>query len=359
MEIDFQSLSLTHVKHILRTNLQDKLTFYKDVLCDPTSRRFCSFIDDDYLKKRNYLDVHIIGVTASFPVLSSELNYAKILRLITPPLPSNPIVSKCNQYYQNLPNIQPLQINDIDTKLLNIIITDFPSIANEHCEISKVYPLQIPCPNRLKFIHQTGKYSINYLCSENMDEVEGKLHPEERIPIDRNIYLYVKITETPMDKIDFDDEKIKELNYYFMAYWVRFDIIPFINKNNRLFYLLTMILIRINVHHYNFIGLADTYSKSSCIDLNNNYDRYNSIEASKFQKDSFLYRHEKAFFNSIKPRKLEFYEQKYNLGTFLTNNWKIFLKKTQCEYSRIWIPITWKGDGGATCSNVFSGFFFS
>ena len=345
-----ENLSLSNVKNILRAVSKDKLSFYKEVLCDPTSRRFCSFIDDDYLKKRNYLDVHVLGTTGSFPVLSSSLNYVKAIN----PLSSEKNKSICQELYQKLPTIHPLDINQTEDMLLKFQGL-FQKIANQECEISKIFPFEIPCPNRLKFIKQIDNYGLDYLCGEKFEDVEKNLTKEEIIPIQRDFFLNVRITQTPLDKINYNSEEIKALNYHFMAYWVRFPIRTFANRQNKVFYFLATVFIRINVHHYNFIGLADTYSQATCIDLNKNYDRYISGNKSRFERDSFIYRHEQAFFNSVKPRKLEFYQEKYNLGSVGIHNWKIFLKKTQCEFARFWIPITWRGDGASSCNNIFAG----
>lgn len=354
IEIELQRLSLVHVKHILRENKADSLNFYKDILCDPTSRRFCSFIDDDYLKKRSYLDVHIVGLTAGFPVFSSAFNY---VLLFNPLLPGNP-QKFCQAIYEGLNKIVPAEIKDVaDTlkKVQNV----FHDVADAECEISKIFHLQIPCPDRLKFIYQTNKdFNIDYICSEKMEEIETNITREQRIPIERDIYLYARITQTHLDKLNYNLEKIKELNYYFMAYWIKFPFSSYTNKQNKRFYFVSALLIRINYHHFNFIGIADTYSHPSCIDLNNNYDRYRPLNKSRFSRDSFFFRHEQAFFNAIGPKKLEFYQQKYNLGSVDNQNWKIFLKKTQCHFSRFWIPISWQGDGANSCHSIFSGFFF-
>lgn len=353
MLIDLEDLSLSHIKHILRTVQQDKLSFYKEILCDPTSRRFCSFIDDDYLKKRNYLDVHIIGLTASFPAFSSSFNYVKDLNIVATSLTQ----TNCQNFYKILPSINPLQITDTE-ELISKLQSLYKKIADAECEISKIFPLQIPCPNRLKFIHQINDYGLDYICGENLEDLKKNLTKEETIPIKRDFYIYAKITQNPLDKLDFDLDKIKELNFYFMAYWIRFPIQKILNKNKKVFYFVVSVYIRINAHHFNFIGLPDSYSQASCIDLNANYDRYVSPKGSSFGRDTFLFKHEQAFFNAIKPKKLELFQEKYNLGSVETNYWKIFLKKTQCEFARIWIPILWKGDGASACNNVFSGFLF-
>jgi len=347
-------MSLKDVKTILRMMPKDKLSFYRDILCDPTSRRFCSFIDDDYLKKRNYLDVHILGITAGFPALSSSLNYVKAIN----PLSSETNRTICQELYKKLPTLHPLDIKENEDMILKFQGL-FQKIANQECEISKIFPLEIPCPNRLKFIKQVDSYGLDYICGENFDDVEKNLTKEEKIPILRDLFVNVRITQTPLDKMNYNSEEMKALNYHFMAYWIRFPIRTFINKQNKIFYFMAMVFIRINVHHYNFIGLPDSYSQASCIDLNRNYDRYVSENKTRFGRDSFLFKHEQAFFNSIKPKKLEFYQGKYNLGSTETNNWRIFLKKTQCEFARIWIPITWRGDGASSCNNIFSGAFFS
>ena len=296
--------------------------------------------------------MHIIGLTSGFPSISSSLNYAKALN----PSSSSTASSICENYSKMLPKLDPLEMYKIEELLIKFN-NIFESLVENECEISKIYPLVIPCPNRLKFVYQNGDYSINYLCSEKFEEIEKNLTKEERVPIQRDLYLMIKITETPLDKMDFDHEKMKELNYYFMAYWISFPIKSFVNKEKKVFYLLAAVFIRINVHHYNFIGLADSYSQASCIDLNMNYDRYIAKKDSRFTRDSFLFKHEQAFFNSVKPKKLELYQMKYNLGTVATNNLRTFLKKMQCEFSRVWIPIRWVGDGSSSCGSVFSGKF--
>lgn len=350
-EIESKQLSLVHIKHILREINFDKIPTYRDIICDPTSRRFCSFIDDDYLKKRSYLDVHIVGISASFPLYNSYINYVNDLNVVI----TEESKKKCKNAYDLLPNIDPFKFDQTDD-FFKKIDSNFHSIADNECEISKAFHLQIPCPNRLKFIYQKKGYSIDYICSETFEEIEANLTKEERIPVDRDIFLYVKITQTPMDKIHFDLDKIKELNYYYLAYWMVLPLKKYVNKNQKQYYFISAILIKINYHHFNFIGLPDTYSHTSCIELNNNYDRYKSKNKKHFfSGDSFFFRHQQAFFNAIEPKKLEFYQEKYNLGSVDSSNWRIYLKKTQCEFQRFWIPIVWQGDGANSCHNFFSG----
>ena len=124
----------------------------------------------------------------------------------------------------------------------------------------------------------------------------------------------------------------------------------------------TTILIRPNIHNNNFIGLTDSFSHDICSNINNDFDRFQKSDENKsfHSPNTFIYEHEKSFYHSLKPLKLENFQDKWGLalGNLENPNLKAFLRKMPCDKARFWVPISWIGDAASSCSPYFSGLLF-
>lgn len=163
-------------------------------------------------------------------------------------------------------------------------------------------------------------------------------------------------------------------NYYFPAYWISFPSISYSSSSSSsTYYLTTTILIRPNIHNNNFIGLTDSFSHDICRDINNDFDRFQKTDESNKNLKSkeheeksfhipktFIYEHEKSFYHSLKPVKLEDFQDKWGLalGNLENPNLKAFLRKMPCEKARFWVPISWIGDAASSCNPYFSGLLY-
>lgn len=81
------------------------------------------------------------------------------------------------------------------------------SLIKNECETSVVYSLIIPCPDRLKIIRKNGN-SLSFVCGDTFKEEQFKdLKPEERIPIQREVFAYIKLDQKGVEGLDFNAEE--------------------------------------------------------------------------------------------------------------------------------------------------------
>lgn len=183
---------------------------YEKALCDPSTAHFCTFIDDDYLKVKNLLDVHIVGTTSNFEAKNAKFNYGKSLSNQSP-------LNKDDCSFKNFPNSLEtkniLEFGDI----LEGVRSKVDALIKNECETSVVYSLIIPCPDRLKILKKNGN-NLSFVCGDTFKEEQFKdLKPEERIPIQREVFAYIKLDQKGASGLEFNAEEFGK-NLYFIAF---------------------------------------------------------------------------------------------------------------------------------------------
>jgi hypothetical protein len=152
--------------------------------------------------------------------------------------------------------------------------------------------------------------------------------------------------------------KAQSWNYFFPAYWISFPQRSFASSYAT-YYLTIKILIRPNYHNNNFIGLTDSFSEENCRDILNDLNRYTkkSSQMAISKPNTFVYEHERSFYHSLKPLKLEDFQDQWGLamGNLEKTYLKSYLRQMSCTQARFWIPVSWIGDAAASCNPYFSG----